>query len=1779
MAFPRGLKPMFLALAAALTITTVTHGQSSGASQPAKVIPPSHNDRWMTDMAAAYPAYGQLKLNQVLLPGSHDSGTWTLDNKIGPGLGTDILKKLLAALQDLVKDWDTEQKATFERLVITSAEHAMENIPLPPFLAEPLRMWSKAQKGDITAQLEAGVRVLDLRPCAPKIGETAIRICHGLYGPTLESVLDQIAAFLTNHPERSKEILILGFGDFYGMDTTLKNTARDLIKQKLRPFLFKLSTDPGQTTLDTVWGGGTRIIALYPDSDIDTLISDKGLSQGAWPDEFIIEGSGGLLNVVKRNLECRCNSKALSPTSQPAKFFGLEIQATLSDSVFPEVVGKNAIAYYLDPNAPSLALAGLKHFADLTNPVLIPAVMDSLHANHNIVLGDWVEESSLVEAIKSLTLARLEGAAVRPGDAGSAPPAPVISPAPARAYLSRTDSVGFGPGAVTTLTTSWNGTYFGNTTPVQEGNDFMSAFRNPAALAHFGGRLFVGFGHVTSIADSFIKTGVTDWSNGTGFAVNTDGRTLPLPPGSELAASYATGYDAEGRERFYMAWADASSMLHIRWSADGKTFGPSDTRSLNAFGAEPVLATRLGELYIAWNDGGAPGFLHYARIQPDGSLLEFFPIPGVAGRPAMIGFGDYLVLAWRGQDFAIRVLRVDMVNNQVPLVVGLADKTAASPSLAVFKGSVVLAYTGMEDSVLNDNNFEDNARYTLVSADGFTFPPGDRTRHMVPISPGWSPVGPTLHAWGDRGTVRVTGMRKADSSPYVAGSATDQPVTVSFACEAPVAGVYGFIAGEDNQFVEGHTVEVTAFSQQVVTVKCVDLSGRIIEGSSPEILIAKTPPQIFLTGPTALAAGEIGEYLVQGYATQNDPVSLVSITCAGDPPASQGPNVIALPNPGLSINFTCKYPTGAGINSIAVTATIRDVDGVTTDTRLVINGTAPVAAGSGPVRSSVGKKEHYSFDVTRANGAVKSPSGSCGPHGTTLGVAKTGDLKFSILCQFTSPSPADPVTLTFTDNTDIQAQATVLVAIGEPPTGEIVGAIDVTTDNGGSFTVKGASTDGDDVSLVSVSCEGGQTIQTFGDRDPGTALFVKLSCSFPNGSSVTDPRIRAVLRDFDGDKEVIHALHVSDVTPPVVSVNGVATNPPPISIDSLDAGGVQVSFTATAVDNVDGPLSATCEPASGTTFAIGTTNVTCTATDKAGLTGSAPFTVTVRDKVKPVLSLPESLSTEAQGPNGVSLGFSATATDNLDGSLPVTCSPASPAQFAIDPTTPHTTTVACSATDGAGNTASGSFTVTVVDTTPPMLIVPADIAVPASGAHTVVTFTASASDLVDGAGVPVACSPASGSPFPVGTTHVSCSATDKHGNSPRAKTFDVTVTDGVAPVLTLPASTTKEAEGPAGVTLSFVTSATDNIDGDVPVVCTPASPAAFGIDATTPRTTTVDCSATDQNHNVRTGSFAVTVVDTTPPLVTVPSDMLVPAAGLNTVVTFSASASDLVDGAGVPVSCSPASGSPFPLGTTKVTCSSTDKHGNSRSVSFNVKIADNAPPVLSVANVVAEATGPAGAAVNYSATATDAIDPHPTVACVRSGTSMGTAPGDTFPIGTTAVTCTATDASGNAGTAGFTITVRDTATPGEMRASGWIKNAETTYDFDFRVRERASGIDKGHFTLRVTSPDQGRGKMKVDGRDDRFVARTIDFAVFSDDPTIRPGRAAKPQMDTVLFKGIGEWNRAGGYRYEVFGQDAGEPGRHRESVRITITDLSGRVVAQAEGVLNGGNLQSVRIHR
>lgn len=189
----------------------------------------------------------------------------------------------------------------------------------------------------------------------------------------------------------------------------------------------------------------------------------------------------------------------------------------------------------------------------------------------------------------------------------------------------------------------------------------------------------------------------------------------------------------------------------------------------------------------------------------------------------------------------------------------------------------------------------------------------------------------------------------------------------------------------------------------------------------------------------------------------------------------------------------------------------------------------------------------------------------------------------------------------------------------------------------------------------------------------------------------------------------------------------------------------------------------------------------------------SPFAVMLpASAAPPVITTPSQVNAEATGPAGAAVTYTVTVSDPSDPSPTLTCAPASGAVFPLG-----ATTVGCTATNASGAQAAASFPVIVADTTPPSLTVPADITVTATSAGgAVVTFTASATDLVGGS-LPPACVPASGSLFPVGTTAVQCTAADPAGNSASAA-FSVRV-DPVAqdPLASLVALVQQLATGSA----------------------------------------------------------------------------------------------------------------------------------------------------------------------------------------------------------------------------------------------------------------------------------------------------------------------------------------------------------------------------------------------
>ena len=498
----------------------------------------------------------------------------------------------------------------------------------------------------------------------------------------------------------------------------------------------------------------------------------------------------------------------------------------------------------------------------------------------------------------------------------------------------------------------------------------------------------------------------------------------------------------------------------------------------------------------------------------------------------------------------------------------------------------------------------------------------------------------------------------------------------------------------------------------------------------------------------------------------------------------------------------------------------------------------------------------------------------------------------------------------------------------------------------------------------------------------------------------------------------------SAVAAPTVSINSGPPNPTnSTSATFTFSGSVDaVSFEC----SLDGGGFSGCS--SGVSYSVGAGNHSFAvhAVDGASVVGPDATWAWTVDTTGPTLSQPNIVREEdANGIPSAVVSFTPTASDPSGGTVN-SCRPSSGSTFG--PPLGIPITVTCQMTDSLGNTSSGTFQVTVVDTTPPTFPPPANITQTADGVATkAVTFAPTAND--GPTAVAPVCSPASGSQFSVSTaatpipTTVNCVATDASGNS-TSRNFTVTVTDGTPPTITVPSPITVNINNATSAVVSYTATATDAGTALTPV-CAPASGSSFPL---SPPPTTVTCNATDAAGNAAAPmTFTVTVIDNTPPVVSITGG---PAATTNSrsasldFTTSEGTTTCRLDGGGFSGCSSPATYSGLADGNHTFDVTATDAGGLTATASRTWKV-DATAPVLSLPSTrIGEADGPNGAIASFSVSASDAGG-----ALLPSAITCSPGSGQLFPLGTTVVTCRASDTAGNLATGTFNVVIQDTTAP------------------------------------------------------------------------------------------------------------------------------------------------------
>jgi hypothetical protein len=428
-------------------------------------------------------------------------------------------------------------------------------------------------------------------------------------------------------------------------------------------------------------------------------------------------------------------------------------------------------------------------------------------------------------------------------------------------------------------------------------------------------------------------------------------------------------------------------------------------------------------------------------------------------------------------------------------------------------------------------------------------------------------------------------------------------------------------------------------------------------------------------------------------------------------------------------------------------------------------------------------------------------------------------------------------------------------------------------------------------------------------------------------------------------------------------------------------------------------------------YPLGTTTVVWTVTDAAGNTATCEQKVTVTDNTPPMITCPANIAvttTALCSATVADLG-TPTAADNCG---PVTVTHDAPAEFPLG-----TTTVTWTATDGSGNTAICTQTVTVTDIEKPVITCPADFLAPADpGLCRADGIILTAPTATDNCGIASITSDAPAS-FPVGSTTVTWTARDNSGNTATC-TQIVIISDTEKPTISCPplinATTTPGLCGAPGVALGIPV-ASDNCGVDE---ITNDAPAVFPVGSTT-----VTYTVTDIHGNSSTCTQVVVVTDNEIPSITCAADISVSAdagsCSATGVVLVPPTVSDNCGVAGY-VNNAPAT---FLPGINTVTWTVTDIHGNTATCEQKVTVTDNELPTITCPGDIAvsadtDACEASGVALGTPVTADN---------CGIASTTHDAPP--VFPLGITTVTWTVTDTGGNVATCTQTVTVTDITPP------------------------------------------------------------------------------------------------------------------------------------------------------
>jgi gliding motility-associated-like protein len=507
---------------------------------------------------------------------------------------------------------------------------------------------------------------------------------------------------------------------------------------------------------------------------------------------------------------------------------------------------------------------------------------------------------------------------------------------------------------------------------------------------------------------------------------------------------------------------------------------------------------------------------------------------------------------------------------------------------------------------------------------------------------------------------------------------------------------------------------------------------------------------------------------------------------------------------------------------------------------------------------------------------------------------------------------------------------------------------------------------------------------------------------------------------------------------------------------TADAGVCEAAVTVPAITNSDNcAVDTIVNDYNGTSdasdvYPVGTTTVLWTVTDIHGNVSTCSMTVTVTDDEEPAITCPADIIQTADA--GVcEAAVTVPAITNSDNcAVDTIVNDYNGTSDASDVYPVGTTTVLWTVTDIHGNVSTCSMTVTVTDDENPAITCPADITQTADAGLCEANINMTQPLVSDNCFIESVVNDYNGSfngsdIYPIGSTTVIWTITDINGNESSCSIL-VTVEDDEPINITCPANITQTSDPGACNALISVPGPSIPDNCGVASLVNDYNGTADASDVYPVGTTEVVWTVTDLSGNISNCTMTINITDEEAPsiicssnltqttdtdlceaFVTVPLPVIGDNCGIESITN---NYNGLSDASGV-----------YPQGTTTLTWTVTDIHGNQSVCSFDVTVNDDQDPsVICPADVITETA--TGVCESFVVVPTPVISENCGIQSLINDYNNGGSANDVYPQGITLVTWTAIDANGNSSTCAMNVIVNDVEFPEVLCGSDITVNNE-----------------------------------------------------------------------------------------------------------------------------------------